>query len=287
MWTVPDIYTTKILENISPDEPYYKWIELDKVRHYDRDNNCFKYFVVPRPVYISNSKVPKFVDNPEWIKLQKEYENLPEWEEIKKIERKTKSLELLEKSDIWSRFADRRLDNYEELTETHSKLKKLAYDYCNNWPEHSKKWLWLYFSWWVWIWKTHIVCGIIQELIEKYQLQVLYKPTPNLLQEIKATYSYDWSKNSESKILSRCKNAELLVLDDIWTEKPSDRVIEILYTIINDRYENYRPTIFTSNIDVIELWARIWPRIADRIFGMCKVVNLSWITKSYRWIETL
>lgn len=288
---MPDEFTANIIISMNPSEPIYKWYTLDTVEHFNRETRQIEKYVVARVKTTVSSRSPVFANNEEWAKLKSERDNHPIKAEIYQEERRQKSLQLLERSDIWRRFADRTLWNFDDtLSETHKAIKWKAYEYIDNRQKNAEKWKWLYLSWWVWIWKTHIVCWIIHELIERYQTSVLYKPTPNLLQEIKSTYSDKWeshNKETESKIIARCKNAELLILDDIWTEKPSERVVEILYTIINDRYEAYKPTIFTSNIKVSELWERIWARIADRIYDMCDVLDLSRITKSYRWTQRL
>ena len=43
--------------------------------------------------------------------------------------------------------------------------------------------------------------------------------------------------------------AELLVLDDLGAERTTDWVDETLNLIVNTRYSERRPTIFTSNYD--------------------------------------
>jgi DNA replication protein DnaC len=66
----------------------------------------------------------------------------------------------------------------------------------------------------------------------------------------------------------------LVILDDIGAEKPTDFVAETLYVVINRRYEDMLPTIFTSNLDIRELALRIGDRSASRIVEMCEVVKL-------------
>lgn len=65
-----------------------------------------------------------------------------------------------------------------------------------------------------------------------------------------------------------------VVFDDIGAEKPSDWVAETLYCLINRRYEEQLPTIFTSNCTVGELSARLGDRLASRTAEMCEVIEL-------------
>ena len=61
-------------------------------------------------------------------------------------------------------------------------------------------------------------------------------------------------------------NAEVLVLDELGAQKPTQFVRETLYLIINDRYSRRLPTIFTSNYFLAEVTssAEIEPQNLDR-----------------------
>ena len=67
----------------------------------------------------------------------------------------------------------------------------------------------------------------------------------------------------------------VLVIDDFGVEKLSDWVVETFYLIINSRYEQMLPTIFTSNYSLGEIAERYGDRIPSRIAEMCNVVELS------------
>lgn len=66
--------------------------------------------------------------------------------------------------------------------------------------------------------------------------------------------------------------APLLALDDIGSHKSSEWTEERLYEIVDSRYEECRPTIFTTNLPVIA--KAVGDRIASRIAEMCRVVVL-------------
>ena len=70
-------------------------------------------------------------------------------------------------------------------------------------------------------------------------------------------------------------NKSLLILDDIGVERVSDFVLETLYRVINYRYVNMLPTIFTSNLNIQELADKIGDRSVSRIVEMCGVVELT------------
>ena len=66
----------------------------------------------------------------------------------------------------------------------------------------------------------------------------------------------------------------ILILDDIGVEKASEFVRETLYLLINQRYNDMLPTIFTSNCSLDELSNRLEDRIPSRIKGMCEIIEL-------------
>lgn len=93
----------------------------------------------------------------------------------------------------------------------------------------------------------------------------------NLLQEIKAGYDRD-SSTSSAEIINLCRNCEVLILDDIGVEKQSAWVNETVYTILDYRMSQCKPTIFTSNHRPHEL--AYDERIMDRISRMTELVEM-------------
>lgn len=59
------------------------------------------------------------------------------------------------------------------------------------------------------------------------------------------------------------KHPALVVLDDLGREKVSDWTGEIVYALVNARYENRLPTLITSNLSPSELVASpYWPAVS-------------------------
>lgn len=95
---------------------------------------------------------------------------------------------------------------------------------------------------------------------------------PELFLEIKSTF--DNKAVKEVDIINKYKDVHLLVLDDFGVKNGSDWFMEILYIIINHRYEYMKKTIFTSNSSIEEASKQMNDiRIAARIERMCKVTK--------------
>lgn len=111
----------------------------------------------------------------------------------------------------------------------------------------------------------------------------LFASTAHLLQAIRNGFGRG---EGAGPIIERHGFCRLLVLDDIGTEAPGDFVRDTLYQIIDTRYCNMLPTIFTSNLSIADLEARLSDRIADRIVEMCERNIVKLTVASYRLQKT-
>ncbi len=85
---------------------------------------------------------------------------------------------------------------------------------------------------------------------------------PSLVVDLKAEMNLD--KQEMTTWMRSLRGHEgLVVLDDIGRERISEWTGELLYTVVNDRYEFRLPTIATSNLSAQELVAAgYWPAIS-------------------------
>jgi DNA replication protein DnaC len=99
--------------------------------------------------------------------------------------------------------------------------------------------------------------------------------TPKLLNRIRQTYQEAESRNAYTAFFDQVTSVDLLYIDDLGSERHTDWVVEQLYAVINERYENRRSVLVTSNApgDVDkgtgELREQIGPRTVSRLIEMC------------------
>lgn len=128
--------------------------------------------------------------------------------------------------------------------------------------------------------KTHLACSIANELI-KNGIPIIYGTPINLLAELKNTYDV-YNNISEMKIIKLYEKVDLLIIDDLGKEKPSEWGLEKLFTIINSRYENNLPVIITTNYNQNSLIDRLSingeietaKSIISRLYEMCYLVKI-------------
>jgi DNA replication protein DnaC len=94
--------------------------------------------------------------------------------------------------------------------------------------------------------KTHLAAAILQELIDRYKIRGLFYQFGALLKEIQDSYN-PISQTSELKVLEPVFDADVLVLDELGSSKPTDWVRDTMMQIINTRYNDKKLTIFTTN----------------------------------------
>jgi DNA replication protein DnaC len=130
--------------------------------------------------------------------------------------------------------------------------------------------------------KTHLAVAVLQEIVKAAKPgHLLFANFQDLIQQIQASFGSD-SAPDKSEILRPLLDADLLVLDELGSQKPTSFVQDILYYLINSRYNGEKATIFTTNyLDEPppreeSLEQRIGGRLRSRLYEMCgKPVNLA------------
>ena len=126
--------------------------------------------------------------------------------------------------------------------------------------------------------KTILAC---QMLLEK-QKQNWLNGIPNrnlfihlttLFEKLKKEFNNNPQLN-KPKLIEFYSELDLLILDDLGTVKITDWIIQQLYTIINNRYDNLKTTIITSNLSLDKIADIIEDdRITSRIERSYKILR--------------
>jgi DNA replication protein DnaC len=121
--------------------------------------------------------------------------------------------------------------------------------------------------------KTSLAMLVSKAALEAGRSVAIYS-MPRLLSDIKDTYE-DRSDQSYMELFERVVGVDLLHIDDLGAEKRTDWVLEQLYSIINERWQEQRSIIVTTNLfDVDELREQIGPRTVSRLHEMCDLIPI-------------
>lgn len=130
--------------------------------------------------------------------------------------------------------------------------------------------------------KTSVACLLLLKALKYlwYQAAIDEAPTPvmyfnvvELLDKLRSNmntsderFSTLWS-NQFTELAPK-----IILLDDIGAEKPSEWVMERLYSLINYRVANGLSTLYTSNYSPDKLEGQLGSRIASRVFSTKNLV---------------
>lgn len=103
--------------------------------------------------------------------------------------------------------------------------------------------------------KTHLASAVANNLQGKYSVAFAYFPI--LLEQMRTS----------NVALDPLLNADLLILDDIGSERETGWTMERLLIIVDGRLTQQKPTLFTTNYALDDLNVRVGMRVTSRILG--------------------
>ena len=110
---------------------------------------------------------------------------------------------------------------------------------------------------------------LVSRAAEQAGRSVAIYPVTRLLSEIKDTYDRETDRSYMSLFRKLC-SVDLLHLDDLGAEKRTDWVLEQLYSIVNERWQDERSIVVTTNTtDLDVLREEIGSRTVSRLVEIC------------------
>ncbi len=160
-----------------------------------------------------------------------------------------------------------KFDSYSKNME---KLQKLTWNFFEKYREWSNAGKGLY------LWsktpgsgKTFLSCCISRSVMLKYDVRMRFTTAPDYLATVGDSYKRQTGTEDLSEKYRLC---DLLILDDIGAQKAGDWQEQEIFRIVNERLNNKRITIFTSNMPPEKL--NVGNRTVDRIRKMSVVIQM-------------
>ena len=177
----------------------------------------------------------------EAYKIWKKYDELSEKDKIKEFNLKQID-KLFQNNNLGKRQLNSTFENY-KITNKNKKAYENAKKYANKLinGETDKG---LFITGTYGVGKTYLASCIANETI-KNKNTVVFGTLIQLLDYIKDTYKD--SDMSDKEYLNLYSSVDLLIIDDLGKEKPTEWVLEKLFLIVNNRYNNYLPIVITTN----------------------------------------
>jgi DNA replication protein DnaC len=211
---------------------------------------------------------------------------------------------LLANARIPERFRQASFDNFvlpnkQENPIANDKLARAmvtAKSYVREYPSPPK--LGIMFQGATGVGKTHLACAVLRELAER-GFECLFFDYQALLERIRQSYDASAGSGGQREY-HKALEAEVVLLDDLGSHRPSEWVEDTVTAIINHRYNAGKALIVTTNLPDPELGDqttrkdpvsghyhvrdtlgdRIGSRARSRVYEMCHVVKMD--THDYR-----
>ncbi len=115
--------------------------------------------------------------------------------------------------------------------------------------------------------KTHLAIATARALIERHLIDVRFVSAADMVAAVRGDgVKWDWGA------VDRAARVELLILDDVGQEQPTEFSRDVLYRVIAGRYEQALPTIITSNGGDTQLKERLGGAAVSRLYEMTEPV---------------
>lgn len=123
--------------------------------------------------------------------------------------------------------------------------------------------------------KTHLAAWFITEWCLKNKTKdACFVNYPKIIYRMHCNITNEEGYENE-KIMGSLATKELLVLDDLGSEKSSEWTNDRLYIVIDERYCRRKLTTIISNYGPTALAQKVGDRVVSRIFEMCDVYEIT------------
>jgi DNA replication protein DnaC len=123
--------------------------------------------------------------------------------------------------------------------------------------------------------KTHLAAGIAISIMGAEERSALYISAMRAIRKVKESWGHG-AKQTESEVIASMVYPDLLIVDEIGVQSGSDFEKNLLFDILNERYEKRKPTILISNLTKEEVIGFVGERVMDRMKedgGMALIFN--------------
>ena len=163
---------------------------------------------------------------------------------------------------IPERFKDRTLDNYIAKTSGQKKALAFAKDYAKNFDQVIKTGRSAIFVGKPGTGKTHLAIGIALSIMQQ-QRSTVFVTVQRLIRRVKD--SWHTKAETESEVIDAFASPDLLILDEVGVQFGSEFEKQLLFDVLNERYEKLKPSILLSNIPSEQLSDYLGERVTDRL----------------------
>lgn len=164
---------------------------------------------------------------------------------------------------IPERFQDRSLQTFKAENDAQRRALDLATQFAHGFDDAIKTGRSALFVGKPGTGKTHLAVGIGMHLLRQGR-PVLFTTVMRAIRRVKDTWHRE-STETESQAVAALVFPDLLILDEVGVQFGSEFEKNLLFDVLNERYEKRRPTLLLSNLPLEEVRAYLGERVFDRL----------------------
>ena len=180
---------------------------------------------------------------------------------LKEIDRRN---ERLQDAGVPLRFRTESFETFEPESPEQRKALEMCRKFCETCRTNRRNGAALFLIGSVGTGKSHLGLSVLIELLAEARFRGRYCSVMRMIREIRDSYR-PGSTMGEQELIDHFTAYDLLVVDEVGVQLGTESEKLLLFEIINGRYENYRPTVLISNLNLRELTPYFGERSMDRL----------------------
>lgn len=195
--------------------------------------------------------------------------------------------DIIAKAGVPKRFLNSSFDNYVISNDTEISVKQIkqktrVQNFADNFEKVYEIGSSAILSGSVGTGKTHLACAVANQLAKAGKTSC-FKTVTELVQSVRDAWKPS-SVKSASQVIDEYASFDLLIIDEFGVQSGTNSEMEILFSIINRRYNDETPILALTNLSENEFIDRIGIRVYDRLTHLGAFLTLDW--PSYRPTDT-